>query len=344
MEIDENIGLEAKLQVMADINQIISDLGFPKQLYEVKDRRSIAHVIRLKRLYGIYVLHFANGEFYAGLTINVVRRFAQHVVNHKDIVALSFKQVSLNKLQSEEKRVIQTLEKAGFHLRNIIHTSISYAPSAFDEVMPPQQQEQWVNDVNFVISTGQRADEPELRRKYKDRYAKLVQKPYAEEMIQVIRQYVQTCIPTYLSSEMYYWNVSCLLEKRANNMLIYSRVCIYWQEVFTVGTINGEPFFSWHLARSPLEINVKLKRGTLTTLNPALFLKHPLHAHLHTYKPGGQDQINLQLDGSIEAALNVLHEPTILYAIRRFNLNLMRKGLNIYYKYHCFDLADRLVN
>ena len=41
--------------------------------------------------------------------------------------------------------------------------------------------------------------------------------------------------------------------------------------------------------------------------------------------------------------MNVLHDTHVLSAIRTFNLRLMRKGTNALFRFHCFDLADRLL-
>ena len=42
-------------------------------------------------------------------------------------------------------------------------------------------------------------------------------------------------------------------------------------------------------------------------------------------------------------AVRVLADPAVQSAAGLLNLRLMRKGGNIYARFHCFDLADRLV-
>ena len=61
------------------------------------------------------------------------------------------------------------------------------------------------------------------------------------------------------------------------------------------------------------------------------------------YAPGGPDQVRLGIAGS-KSALSLLKRPEIVYSIRLFNLRLMRKGPNTFNRYHCLDLADKLVD
>jgi len=72
---------------------------------------------------------------------------------------------------------------------------------------------------------------------------------------------------------------------------MYARININAQEVFTVGTFDCEPFFSWHLAESPLaELPGRAWRK--------LVKKYGLTSDEHRYVPGGQDQLHVEVDGS----------------------------------------------
>jgi hypothetical protein len=70
--------------------------------------------------------------------------------------------------------------------------------------------------------------------------------------------------------------------------------------------------------------------------------RHPtIELWKHQYKPGGPDQVAFTLP--VSAARSFLSDPEVLPAIRLFNLRLMQKGACIYSRYHCMDLADRLI-
>ena len=60
------------------------------------------------------------------------------------------------------------------------------------------------------------------------------------------------------------------------------------------------------------------------------------------YIPGGDDQIRFDIDGK-DRALSFLDEETVIAAIRKFNLRLMRLGPSRFKTSHCLSLADLLV-
>ena len=113
---------------------------------------------------------------------------------------------------------------------------------------------------------------------------------------------------------------------------VYSRVNINWQEVFTIFTSANSLRFSLHLARSPL----KEVFGNILERHPTLRYTD------HRYVPGGQDQTNFEITGA-KAAKKLLADEDVLRGIRLLNLRLMQKGPCAYGRYHCMDLADRLV-
>ena len=72
---------------------LLDSLGFlPTQ--NVQGRASVADLFKPQKRCGIYILHFANGEFYAGQAVDVTRRYAQHRSTYDDIVKLSFKSLT----------------------------------------------------------------------------------------------------------------------------------------------------------------------------------------------------------------------------------------------------------
>jgi len=321
-----------------NLERTLADLEF-LETHTVNGQASISNLFLPEKRCGIYVLHFANDEVYAGQAIDVCRRYGQHRKNYDDIVKLSFKCVTPDKLNKEEKRVIQSLEKMAFHLRNIVHTSVTYAPSPFDELMLPEDQNTWLNDMSYSDIVGKRINDPDLRRKYSAKFQRFLGMPYATEIIEVLGQYVQSCIPASVLAEKNYWSCSCLMEKLPNDLTIYSRININRQAVFHARTDHGVPFFSWHLASSPFSTSIRKRIHIYQR-----YWKFRLLPTNERYVPGGQDQFTVSTIGenAIQDALNTIRDSDFLQAIRMFNLGLIRKGPNLNYKSHCFDLADRL--
>ncbi len=299
---------------------------------QVYGRASIADFFKSRRRCGIYVLRFSNGEYYAGQAVDVTRRYAQHRKTHADIEQMAFKQVPRGKLDEEERSLIWRLERQGWPLRNVTFTSIPKGESDFDLVMPPEEQERWLGDLGYADEGGERLIDPELRRRYRGRFQRFLEMPHAEEALDVLRTYVKVGVPAIRRGEVSFWGCSCL---PTNN--VYSRVNIYWQEVFTVFTSLNDLRFSLHLARSPLE------KGYGNRELP-LLKRHPTLRQIdHRYAPGGEDQTNVEVKG-VRAAKELLADEDILQGIRLFNLRLMQKGPCTYGRYHCMDLADRLVD
>ena len=299
---------------------------------QVHRRASIADFFKPRRRCGIYVLRFSNEEFYVGQAVDVTRRYAQHRKTHADIEQMAFKHVPRGKLNEEERSLIWHLEQAGWPLRNVTFASMPKGKSDFDLVMAPEEQERWLDDLGYVDDGGERLIDPELRRRYQGQFQRFLDMPRAEEALDVLRTYVKVGVPAIRRGEVSFWACSCLPTKD-----VYSRVNINWQEVFTVSTSLNDLWFSLHLARSPLV-------EALDNRESPLLKRHPTLRYIdHRYVPGGQDQTNYYLRGA-RAAKEFLADEDVVRAIRLFNLRLMQKGPCTYGRYHCMDLADRLVD
>ena len=308
---------------------MLEEMGFTPPQY-VEGRASIADLFKPHERCGIYVLHFANGEFYAGQTVDVTRRYIAHRNSHDDIAKISFKAIEKSQLDDEERAVIWQLEQSGWSLRNITFTSIPKGESDFDMIMLPQDQERWLHDSSFVDGSGTRLVDPDLRRKYHNRYKRFLQMPQADKVIDVLKTYARFGIPAIQRGEVSFWCVSCLPKND-----VYSRINIYWQEVLTVFTSENKLWFSFHLADSPFE---RLSNGALNLL----FERYPqVGTFDHQYKPGGVDQIAIEVPSTVAQAF--ITDPDVLPSIRLFNLRLMKKGPCNFGRYHCMDLADKLI-
>ena len=306
---------------------VLEEMGFSRWRF-VQGHASIADVFKPSRRCGIYVLRFSNGEFYAGRSEDVTRRYVQHRKTHADIEQIAFKQIPKSKLVVEERELIERLEREGCALRNITIVIPPKGKSDFDLVMPPEEQKRWLNDLGYIDEGSERRVDPELRRRYQERFQRFRDMPRAEEALDVLRTYVKVGVPAIRRSEVSFWACSCLPTK-----YVYSRVNINWQEVFTISAWQNDLWFSLHLARSPL-----------VEAESPLLKRHPtLMYDDHRYAPGGQDQTNYYLRGA-RAAKKLLADEDVLRAIRLFNLRLMRKGPCNFGRNHCMDLADRLVD
>jgi integrative and conjugative element protein (TIGR02256 family) len=70
---------------LASIDAMLKRLGFRNPV-DAPASGSIARLLRSpRRRCDVYVLHFANGEYYVGQTVDITRRFVQHRKRHRDI-------------------------------------------------------------------------------------------------------------------------------------------------------------------------------------------------------------------------------------------------------------------
>jgi hypothetical protein len=289
--------------------QLTDDFSLP---HHVQGRASIADLFRLGKRCGLYILHFANGEIYAGQALDVTRRYVQHRKVHGDIEEISFRRVAKDRLNDEERALIWALEQSGQRLRNITFTSIPKGESDFDLIMSVEEQDRWLKDRSYIDFGGSRVVDPELRRKYSRKFESFAAMPRSSEVIDVLRSYIRTSIPAFRRGEVSFWCISCMPGRD-----VYARINIYWQEVLTVFIVENELWLSLHMADSPFTLLSDEALALLFGRYPAIEVTE------HQYEPGGPDQVNLALPAP--AAGPLLSDPEVLSAIRLFNLDSIRK-------------------
>ena len=317
---------------MAEIERILSSLQFSNS-YHVNSQQSLRELIGREQRCGIYVLHFASGEFYVGQAIDVTRRFLDHRKNHPDICHLSFKSVTREDLDDSEVEAITRFEREGFLLRNISLTSVVQGERDLDALVPRDRQARWLDDLEDPSFGGNRHDLADLRRKYERRFAKFAKLPNAEELGAVLRAYIWMTIPDPIATELDFWSVSCI--PPTNGGIVHARVNIFGQEVASFGATEDGVFYDWQVARSPLEVKRWGKRWMCMLL---LMGVEDIQPGFH-YPSGGADQMRISAF-SADSAFDVLERPLIVRAMRTLNLRLMRRGHTWFNRYHCPQMAD----
>lgn len=304
---------------------------------EVYGRHSIADLFAPGERCGIYILHFSDGWFYVGQAVDVTRRFVQHRKTHTDIERMSFRPVALDWLDEKERDAVRRMEEAGCQLRNIALVTMPFGETDFDALMPPEVQERWLAGMNYSEPIAPRRVDTSQRMKYRAKYEQFCALPASPDAIAVLRVYVQTCVPAFVSGEQAFWGCSCLPGGRTSGEQVLARINLNWQEVFTLFLSNGHEQGTIHLARSPLG------RGIQRLLFfQMLRFRYAATIDLnHKYAPGGEDQC--AITAPTKSWQYLLQEERILSAARLFNLRLCCKGPNQFSRYHCLDLADQLI-
>ena len=301
----------------------------------VVNRASIADLFRPQQRCGIYVLQFLTGEVYVGQAADVARRYMQHRQNHPDIETIRFKKATQNDLNDIERNLIWTLEQNHFQLRNITFTSSPQGESDFDQIMSVEQQESWLLGNNQFIDAQQRIQTDELRRKYSHKFNKFQSLPFANTVLKLLAMYVHCAIPIPKMSELVFWSCSCLPGNSREKNRIIVRVNLNWQEVFNIYQKGDELITSWYLAESIFKDMSETESSELDQQFPDLEFDD------NFYYPGGIDQLHVFCTNLQNSHL-VMQNQFFIAALRAFNMRLLKKGPNVYGRYHCPQLADEI--
>jgi hypothetical protein len=205
-----------------------------------------------------------------------------------------------------------------------------------------EQQRSWLEGEATLQDAVERSESLEQRFKYVARFEKLLRRPQAQEVLEILRLYAEHCIPIPRQTERYYWSVSCL-PSTSDKPLV--RVNASWMELFTLlpdGDGPSAPLRTGLRARFILHLSDFTIDGSETPdlLDEAFVeqcVARPEDVSHSIWN--GPDIFIIKVRGgaSIRA---FLANPRALRAIRRFNLTHMNRGRNAYQASHCYSVAD----
>ncbi|WP_028970320.1 hypothetical protein [Sphingomonas sp. URHD0057] len=201
------------------------------------------------------------------------------------------------------------------------------------QFLDPEQQRNWLEGKATPADADERSQSLEQRFKYAARLEKLLRRPQAQDVLEILKIYGATCIPIPRTTERRYWSVSCLPTSPDKPLV---RVNAGWMELFAL-----------HAEADDLRARIILHLSDFTTdgspepdhLDQAL-LEHCVArpedvGHFH-WKA---DTFGAKVRGAASIR-TFLAAPHALRAIRRFNLTHMNRGRNAYQASHCYSLAD----
>lgn len=185
---------------------------------------------------------------------------------------------------------------------------------------------------------AERAESLELRLKYVPRFEKLLLRPQAKEVLEVLRRYGRDCIPIPRRTERHYWSVSCLPATPGKALV---RVNASWMELFSLyGDGEGiRALFLVHLSDFTTDHSLdhdQVDEG---------FLERCVGApeDVGYFFPRGEDIFGVKIRG-FSSIGKFLAARRALRAIRTFNLTHMNRGRNAYQASHCYSLADHMLS
>ena len=203
--------------------------------------------------------------------------------------------------------------------------------------MSSDEQHAWLEGSSALADSPTRAESLEQRFKYAGRLEKLLRRPQAEDVLDILRRYAAACIPIPRATERFYWSVSCLPGSPDKPL---ARVNASWMELFAL-----QPD-----ARDGLRARIILHLSDFThdgspepdQLDAALLescVDEPENV-THFFWKADTFGVKVRTAASIRG---FLADPHGLRAIRRFNLTHMNRGRNAYQASHCYSLADAML-
>src|SRR4051794_8658632 len=217
---------------------------------------------------------------------------------------------------------------------NAIHPSRTTGLRRF---LSHEQQRDWMDGKTIPRDADERSESLEQRFKYAGRFEKLLRRPQAPEVLEILRRYGRDCIPIPRRTERHYWSVSCLPSTPGKALV---RINASWMELFSLYA-DGEgirALFLVHL--SDFTTDHSLDQGQV---NEAFLERCAVTpADVGYFFPRGKDIFGIRVRG-FSSIGKFLAARRALRAIRAFNLTHMNRGRNAYQASHCYNLADHML-
>src|SRR5438046_1013978 len=99
------------------------------------------------------------------------------------------------------------------------------------QFLDDEQQRAWLEGEMRLQDADERTESLEHRFKYIPRFEKLLQRPQAQDVLDILRVYGATCLPIPRQTERHYWSVSCLPTSPDRPLV---RVNAGWMELFAL--------------------------------------------------------------------------------------------------------------
>jgi hypothetical protein len=307
---------------------------------------------------GIYVHAMKDGtEFYAGLSIDVVERYQQHLTTYATIEHSAFLHVPQDPLEPIESQVIKLLREKDLTLLNVLipHELVESEDSDDEEDEEGEDNEdsgesEWRPTSGFGSSLAKPiwhvddepgvAYDPKELPKFANRYTDFkASRGYTPEIMEFVRYFVRAVLPDPVQSQKRYWSINCLTEayrKESETTLV--RISIYRPEIMAVHLNkdrSGSPYyFAFTLATTggcdmADMIAIEKIPGITMSENP--------------FKTARFNHIQLYAE-SLESAWEILRNPACMLMLKDCAARLMQNGklMPRFAQAHCLPLAEEV--
>ena len=206
------------------------------------------------------------------------------------------------------------------------------------QFLDPEQQLAWLEGRTNLRDADERSESLEQRFRYAMRFEKLLRHPQAQDVLEILGLYGQSCIPIPRRTERHYWSVSCLPSTSDKPL---ARVNASWMELFTLYA-DGDGIrsrFLLHLSDFTTDHSATQGHVDETFLEQCVTRPEDVGC----FFPRGRDIFGVNVQGAASIR-KFLANRRVLRAIRTFNLTHMNRGRNAYQASHCYSLADYMLS
>jgi len=169
------------------------------------------------------------------------------------------------------------------------------------------------------------------------RFERLLRRPQAEDVFDLLQLYGERCLPVPRRTERYYWSVSCL-PSTSDKPLV--RVNASWMELFTLLPDDDELRSRFILHLSDFTLDGSPEPDHLDHAFLEQCIDRPEDVSHAFWRTNGIIIVKIRGAASIRQFMT---NPRALRAIRNFNLTHMNRGRNAYQASHCYSVADRML-
>jgi hypothetical protein len=192
----------------------LTTLGFTPPV-DVSQTYGIGALVPSKRRRpGVYLLVLNDGLFYIGRAKDVVRRFAAlRKTFGERLIGFTYQEVAESKQPEVERALIQRGERAGLPLRQTEWTSQRHDEADLDALFTPQELAEWGEDpVAHLTSDSWPLPVGTVGQQALDRekFERLLAHPVSADVLRLVANYVQHCVPFLRRTAPGYWTVACL--------------------------------------------------------------------------------------------------------------------------------------
>lgn len=290
---------------------------------------------------GIYVHFFSGPEewFYLGLSVDVRKRYHQHIKNHTDIIKSAWLPAPEDQLVALELKYLGLMQSHRANLRNILKHRDDYLWEDIKDIFEDGHGERWLADPSPDLLPYTKTDK-ELEANYAKRFAELRAHPdFSEEIMELFNHYIRHFVLFPTKTDQMFWNLTCLTpggySKPYEKLVALMRINIHMPEVFTV-------ILNEHYEGAPrLTFNFHVAKDQFTKEDlDRYWADWSLKANPGNYTATGGRQIQF-LVNNVADAWTLLADPVFRRAAKVSNLRLMRRGLlaRALSQAHCLPLA-----